>query len=273
MERVRFFDGEQWRLLKQRSVEALIGDRAFLTRYASFCLFVVMLVMFMTVMISVYETLDGFFGRASEERFDVVPRMLLVFVFGVFWMGASAGAGALIRERAMFVRECEVARLNVAAYLGGKLHSLSLLGILTVAGYLLIASTARGEGIDEVMRAPVGWAMIVLLATVVCGISLGLMISALSRSVRWSQGVVAVFVLGMMLLAGGDGKAYSRVEMILQGLSPLSWSRASLIEYGSPMPNELFATSQLLPVMWFSVVFLAVAYVFLKRQGYGDLRE
>lgn len=265
MERGRFFDGEQWRLLKQRSVEALLGDRVFLARYAGFVLLLVILVVVLMGLSTFLEAPGG--GE------DVFARLLVVVLMGAFGVGAGAGAGALVRERVMFVRECGAANLNVAAYLGSKVHSLSLLGIVAVMAYLPVA---RGVGMswgEYLGVVPVGWFLIGLLATMACGVCFGLMVSALSRSVLQSQVVVGVLVLGAVLISISASSFSSRVGAVFQWMSPLSWSRASLLEYGSAMPDELLASGYLVPLVWFSVAFMAIAYVFLKRQGYGDLGE
>ncbi len=274
MERARFFDGDQWRLLKQRSIEALLGDRAFLGRYLVFWLLLVAFVYFWMASIGISCCLVP---EHAESHFAVENKVFsslaVTGLMGAFWMGAMAGAGVLVRERTMFVRECGAANLNIAAYLGSKVHSLSLLGIVAVMAYLPVARGTK-SGVEQYMGAvPVGWFLIALLATMVCGVCFGLMVSALSRRVWQSQLAVGVLAIGMGLFSLNAASFTSQAGIISQWFTPLSWARASMVGYGSTPSDELSATIHLLPVMCFALVFLAIAYVFLKRQGYGESRE
>src|SRR6056297_2686602 len=156
-ERGSFFDRYQAAVLTDRYLETVLAD----FKNTGLLLLQAPVLAIMAVM--VWQNID----RAS-------PSLYFVMVLSIFWIGCMNACREIVKERALFLRE-RMFNLDVGAYLYSKVRVLALVGTVQVALYSLIVV----KWID--VRVAIGWLLIGLFFTMLCGICLGLLISACVR--------------------------------------------------------------------------------------------
>lgn len=189
--------------------------------------------------------------------------LYFVMVLSIFWIGCMNACREIVKERELFLRE-RMFNLEVGAYLFSKVRVLSLVGIVQVGLYGLIVS----HYID--VRVAIGWLLIALLVTVLCGTCLGLLISAsVKRSdyaVAWVPLVIIPqIVFSEFTISEDQYQGFSEIVFVLM---PSRWGFESLVEFGQTSPELLTALAHLLPMIGYCAVFLLIAYPILSLQRY-----
>lgn len=198
----------------------------------------------------------GNVGRATESLYFVMTLSML-------WVGCMDGCREIVKERALLLRE-KMAGLNIASYLYAKVRVLSLLACVQATAYAIIIY----KYIDT--RIPVGWIIITMMITTVCGVCLGLMISAFVKRSDYAVGLVPLVIIPQILFsqfAISEDKFEGASEVIYT-LMPSRWGYESLLEFANTGGNTVSAIGYLVPLMIFSVVFVAAAYPILRIQKY-----
>ncbi len=189
--------------------------------------------------------------------------LYFVMVLSMFWVGCMNACREIVKERELFLRE-RMFDLDVGAYLYSKVRILALVAIVQVGLYGLILARA----ID--LRIPIGWLLINLLFTAMCGICLGLLISAsVKRSdyaVAWVPLVIIPQIVFSEFTISGD--QFQGVSKVLFRLMPSRWSYESLMEFAATSTNLFTAVGYMIPLLGYCLLFLLVAYPILRLQKY-----
>ena len=191
------------------------------------------------------------------------PTLYFVMVLSMFWIGCMNACREIVKERALFLRE-RMYNLDVGAYLYSKVRVLALVGIVQVGLYSLIVARA----ID--VRMPIGWLLLNLLATVMCGTCLGLLISASVRRSDYAVAWVPVVIIPQIIFSEFTipEDQFQGVSEVVFRLMPSRWSYESLMEFGDTAQAYLVGAAYLLPVVAYCLLFLLIAYPILRMQRY-----
>jgi ABC-type multidrug transport system ATPase subunit/pSer/pThr/pTyr-binding forkhead associated (FHA) protein len=174
----------------------------------------------------------------------VEDRLTTVFLLGfvALWFGVNNSAREIVGEISLLRRERR-GGLSAAAYLASKLCVLGLIAVLqSVALVGLVAVLMPGL---ELQWAP---AMLICGLVACCGVSLGLMISAFSKTSITA--IVAIpLVLIPVILLGGLIKLYHELSggwllRLASDLTPARWSFEALTTV-SASPKFVFGVSSL----------------------------
>jgi ABC transport system ATP-binding/permease protein len=189
--------------------------------------------------------------------------LYFVMVLSVLWLGCMNACREIVKERALFLRE-RMFDLDVGAYLYSKLRVLMLVGSVQVGLYGLIVV----RWID--VRVPIGWLLITLWLTVLCGTALGLLISSCVRRSDYAVGLVPLVILPQILFSefAIQKSQFQGASAWVYRLMPSRWGYESLAEYAQTSPDILRAAGYSLPLVGFAAVFVLIAYPILKWQKY-----
>lgn len=191
------------------------------------------------------------------------PALYFVMVLSMFWIGCMNACREIVKERALFLRE-RMFNLDVGAYLYSKVRVLALVGVVQVGLYTFIVAQA----ID--LRIPIGWVLMNLLATVMCGTCLGLLISASVRRSDYAVAWVPLVIIPQIVFSEftiSEDQFRGASKLVFQ-LMPSRWSYESLMEYGATTTQYLMGSAYLLPVVGYCLLFLLIAYPILRWQKY-----
>ncbi len=191
------------------------------------------------------------------------PTLYFVMVLSLFWIGCMNACREIVKERELFLRE-RMFNLDVGAYLYSKVRVLALVGTVQVGLYSVIVARA----ID--VRIPIGWLLINLLATVMCGTCLGLLISSAVRRSDYAVAWVPLVIIPQIIFSEftiPEDQFQGASEVVFK-LMPSRWSYESLLEFGDTGQDYLMGASYLLPVLGYCALFLLIAYPILRMQRY-----
>ncbi|MBA2662036.1 MAG: ABC transporter permease [Bradymonadaceae bacterium] len=244
--RGRFIDWYQGGVLSDRYLETILAD----WKSTGLLLLQAPLLAGMAVMV---------WGNVSRAN----AALYFVMVLSVLWLGCMNACREIVKERALFLRE-KMVNLDVGAYLYSKVRVLSLIGIVQVVLYSLIVY----RWVD--VRVAIGWLIIALLFTVLCGTCLGLLISALVKRSDYAVGMVPLVILPQILFSefAISKDQFKGVSETIYKLMPSRWGYESLAEFAKTSPEFVSAFGYLLPLLLFSCLFVGIAYPVLKWQKY-----
>lgn len=189
--------------------------------------------------------------------------LYFVMTLSGIWLGCMDACREIVKERELFLRE-KMFNLDVAAYLYSKIRVLALLNVVQVVAYVAILH----KFLDT--RIPIGWAIINMLVSTLCGTCLGLLISASVRRSDYAVGLVPLVILPQILFSefAISKDDFSGVSEWIFILTPSRWGYESLVEFSQTNASHLEGAAKLLPLLAFGVVFLTVAWLILRRQRY-----
>jgi ABC-type multidrug transport system ATPase subunit len=160
-------------------------------------------------------------GSAVELQRAGAAASTVLFLMNIaaIWFGCSNAAREIVAEWAVFSRERMVG-LRLAAYIASKLGLLSLIGVTQCI--LLLGIVRFGCRLD----APWPLLLLCLFLSTLVGTSLGLLISALSRSSEVAISLVPLAILPMVVLGGmmQPVHAMDQPARTLAHLVPSRWS-------------------------------------------------
>jgi ABC transport system ATP-binding/permease protein len=190
--------GSQFSVLVRRYVRVIAADR----RNAS--LLVLQPIVLGLLMLAALPPHELAAPAAGQVR--AVSRaglVLLVVLLGATWIGASNAVREIVRELPIIQRE-RAAGLGVLPYIASKV---AVLGTLTVAQCTVMAllALAREGSHDQGSLLPSSVPELVIAAILagICGMTLGLLISALASTADQAMTVLPVVLLLELLLAMG----------------------------------------------------------------------
>ena len=168
-------------------------------------------------------------GAANAMSASYTPFLqtnIFIFMMGLtaVFAGMFLPLNDLIKERSIFTRERMAASLNPLAYLSSKALIYSGFAFVQVLLYLLIISfgvdfPARGAYFNGALEI-----FITIFLTMLAGVGLGLIISAVSKSSQMAAYVFAALMIFQFLFAG----ALFDLRDPLSYLSPTRWSVTAL---------------------------------------------
>jgi ABC-type multidrug transport system ATPase subunit len=190
--------GSQLSVLVRRYVRVLAADRR---NAALLILQPVILGLLMLAALPAHELAAPAAGQVrAVSRAGLV---LLVVLLGATWIGASNAVREIVRELPIIQRE-RAAGLGVGPYIASKVI---VLGILTVAQCAVMAllALARQGSHDQgsLLASPLPELVIAAVLAGLCGMALGLLISALVSTADQAMTVLPVVLLLELLLAMG----------------------------------------------------------------------
>jgi ABC-type multidrug transport system ATPase subunit len=191
----------QWGLLAARYLRLQLANRQALAMMFGQCLLVAALLVILFGNIEKKETV---------VRAQSASTLLFLMAVSCLWFGCNNAAKELVKERTIYTRERDV-NLLVPAYYASKLLLLgiwSLLQVTVLFGIVKLGTHLPGGYVGQ-------WWVLSSLALV--GVTMGLVISAISKSDDMAVTVVPIVLIPQIALAGvvapveGFGKFLSQV--------------------------------------------------------------
>jgi ABC transport system ATP-binding/permease protein len=138
------------------------------------------------------------YGRSLEAQ-----RLLVVLVVGAAFLGIAPAIREIVQESTIYRRERAVG-LSPGAYLASKVTIFALINVVQVVLFVYLALLGRGGPAGSVVIPdPMIEIMVaVALVAVACTV-LGLLVSALARTVEQTTPVLVVVVMTQLVLSGG----------------------------------------------------------------------
>lgn len=197
----------------------------------------------------------GNLGRANAALY-------FVMTLSAIWIGCMDSCREIVKERALFLRE-KMAGLDIPAYIYSKFRVLSLLSFVQAVTYALIVY----EFVD--VNIPIGWLMISLIASTLCGCCLGLLISAWVKRSDYAVGLVPLVILPQILFSefAIPADQFEDLSETIYTLMPSRWGYESLTRFADG-GDQIAAFAQLLPLVGFGALFLCLCYPILRVQRY-----
>lgn len=210
------------------------------------------------------------FGKVSSEAFVEGQKIVFLLCISAFWLGCSNSAKEIVKEKELVERERR-SGLSALGYLGAKAAFLSVLSLSQSVGlYVLTAWFVDLPG-NFIMYA------LSLAAIALCGVALGLTISAVSSNTDIAATAVPLAVIPQVILAGVLHPLTGWAERFAMVASPTFWctgamtnrlywavfDSAFLKERLLPMASQYSAFGSLLITLLFAAVLFGVAGVAL----------
>ncbi|MCW3038572.1 MAG: hypothetical protein JWM31_477 [Solirubrobacterales bacterium] len=227
----------------------------------------------------------GSFDRAGDQPANAV-QLVFMMMTGAIWLGITAAAREIVKERSIIEREFDVG-LRSDAYVLAK--AIVLFGLSTVQVVLMMAVVVLlqplGESLGSVL-ALVGLAILVSWVSV----ALGLVVSALARSVDQAAGVVPLILIPQLLFAGAL-VPLTRMPRIAEAIAQIVYGRWAYAGMGSAVDLDTRLTSRTgtnealgfgrsfftltpstsaLALICFTAIFLAMTAVVLQWRAPAD---
>lgn len=246
LEKKGFIDRYQASVLTDRYLETVLAD------WKNTGLLLLQAPILAAMAVMVWGNID----RASGSLY-------FVMVLSMFWIGCMNACREIVKERALFLRE-RMFNLDVGAYLFSKLRVLALVGAVQAGIYGAIIY----KSLD--VRVAIGWLLIGLMVTVLCGTCLGLLISAVVKRSDYAVGLVPLVIIPQIIFSEFtiSEDQFKGVSATLFKMMPARWPYKSLVEFAQTAPDHLAATGYLLPALGYCVVFMLIAYPILRLQRY-----
>ncbi len=246
MSRPGLINWRQGRILADRYLEQMLAD------YKSTGILLLQAPLLAAMVVAVWSNI----GHATGSLY-------FVMTLSAFWLGCTDACREIVKERALFLRE-RMVNLEVGAYLYSKMRVLALLNVVQVVTYALIIE----QWVD--VRVAIGWLIINLLFTALCGTALGLLISASVEKSDYAVGLVPIVILPQILFSefAISEDAFAGVSEFMYHAMPAGWAFESLKEFGKTAPDQLLAAGYMMPLVGFGLLFLLIAYPILRMASY-----
>jgi ABC-type multidrug transport system ATPase subunit len=149
---------------------------------------------------------------------------LVVFLMAIsaIWFGCINACREIVKELPIYLRERAV-NLELLPYLGSKVAVLSgLCAAQCLALYLIVAGMTGLEGSGGLQFAT-------LFLTSVCGMLMGLVVSALMSNADKAMAVIPVLLIPQVILADSIVKLGDGMRLLAQWLVPAFWSVDAMV--------------------------------------------
>ena len=194
---------------------------------------------------------------------EASPSLYFVMTLSAIWIGCMDACREIVKEQALFLRE-RMFNLEVSAYLYSKVRVLLLLNFVQAVSYGAIVY----KGLD--LKVAIGWVILQQLAALICGTCLGLLISALVRRSDYAVGAVPLVILPQILFSefAIPKDKFAGISEHIYRLMPSRWGYESLMEFAKSSGSQLTAAAQLVALLVFGAIFVALCYPALKLRRY-----
>ena len=199
---------QQTRVLTRRYLAVWRGDRAALFALLGQSLLVAIL------LAAVFGKLDGV-ANPSQRAINTGNLLFLLAVTS-FWLGCNTAAKELVKECVIYQRERAV-NLRADSYLTSKFIVLTLIALAQVTLLFVVVRVICGPPGNILGQ----WGSLALLS--LAGTSLGLLISAASRTEEVALALVPVCVIPQIVLAGVVAPLSGAMEILAKGVAACYW--------------------------------------------------
>jgi ABC-type multidrug transport system ATPase subunit/pSer/pThr/pTyr-binding forkhead associated (FHA) protein len=209
--------------------------------------------------------LDTFNAYATAKSFLYVTALVTGAI------GMLLPARDLLLEHSIYARE-RMMNLRLAPYLASKVVLYSLLVFLQAVIYLLIILLGVGLPVMGAYLPAVLEVLITLFLTMLTGLSLGLLISATSRTREVLLSLMPMAFFFQFFFSGGLPNIHGGPLELVSWLAPAHWSITAL-ETSLGLPGMVaHSTPALLPVSWLvlvgmTIMLLCGAWLGLRKQA------
>ncbi len=209
--KVRRSSWQQFQLLTRRYWDSLISDRKYL---ATLFLQAPIIALMMIIVFGRddFDRTNGDFGRASTLVF------LLVIV--AVWFGTSNSAREIVKESSIYRRERRIG-LKLGPYIFSKLAVQTALVVAQILLLLLITWAGLGLGLSSIET--LGYIFITLLLTALAGVTLGLLISAVTSNSDRATGFVPIVLIPQIIFSGAVVALDGVVGNVISAFMPSRW--------------------------------------------------
>lgn len=215
-------------ILLRRGIELLTADVNSLIMLVGQCLLIAALI----VMLFGDASLDG--EENIYEAFHATQAILFLLCVSSFWFGCNNAAKEIVKEKTIFERERAVG-LNIFSYYLSKFAILA--GLTSIQITVLFAVVAFATELEGPLYAfyPA------LVLNGVCGVSLGLVISAWASNTDVAATAVPIAVIPQVILAGMIGEISGAAEWISSTFVTCFWTFGGVCEQ---IPDSVITSSQ-----------------------------
>jgi hypothetical protein len=225
-------------------------------------------------------------GPVVPDREGINPRytfiLLFIIVMVVLWFGTNNAAKEIVKEEAIYGRERAV-NLGILPYLASKFL---VLGLVTILQALVLLALVFGT--LEMLHAFAGHSLPsaehrlaylpqlgVLSLLAVCGVALGLLLSACVSSPDRANALLPYVLIPQIILGGGIlGVEGGALRSLAMGLSPVYWGYRAVHRGAQHLPEGFpghvrYGDGAALPCLALlaqTVVLLVLTAWFLRRK-------
>jgi len=197
---------------------------------------------------------------ASVE--EDTPTLWFVMCLSSLWFGCIGACREIVKERAIVERE-RFFGLSLPAYVGSKLVVLGALGLVQVLGMQIVVESRIA------LRGPMLVETLALWGASLCGVGLGLLVSALSRAQERAVGVVPLLILPQILFSeiAVPRDTFTPVVAAVEKAMPVRWAFRAFAELAAPETDWWTALGDLavLPLMAASLAVATVLALTIRR--------
>ncbi len=197
---------------------------------------------------------------ASVE--EDTPTLWFVMCLSSLWFGCIGACREIVKERAILERE-RFHALSMTAYVASKVAMLGLVGLAQVLTLQLVIE------LDLALRGPYLLQTLALWGAALCGVGLGLLVSALSRAQERAVGVVPLLILPQILFSelAIPRDTFSDAVNVIEKLMPVRWAFRVFQEAAEDEPSWLITLADLsvLPIMALALSAATVLALELRR--------
>jgi ABC-type multidrug transport system permease subunit len=165
------------------------------------------------------------FGVLGDKKdFERIPQtrsLLFLLAVSSFWFGCNSAAKELVKERIIYNRERDF-NLRIDSYFASKFIVLVVISLIQVTLLFFIA---------RLWCAPPGSILgqwLALATVAVAGVSLGLLISAVSPTEEVAVALVPMAVIPQIILAGVIAPVTGIAKLLARSLVTVYWAQQAL---------------------------------------------
>ncbi len=230
----------QFVTLSARMITVICSDRG----YAIFLLGLPLILALLT------HSVPGTHGLKPDPTFSLeAQRLLVVFIVGASFMGIAVAIREIISEGPIYARERAVG-VSPGAYLASKLVVFAIIDVLQVLLFVYLALLGRGGPTQPLvihfwplLEIIIPVALVAFVSTV-----LGLMVSALVKTVDQTTPILVVSVMAQLVLSGGLFQVHG--QKVLEQISWLAPSRWGFAAAGSTVNLLTMVPPEIADPLW-----------------------
>ncbi len=165
------------------------------------------------------------FGDIHEKEFphdaQQSARIMFLLAISALWFGCNNSAKEIVKERTIYAKERDVNLLTLS-YLASKVLLLGAISLLQVG--LLLAIVKIGTGVVGGVGS-----CLLLFSLALTGVSLGLLISAASKSTDIAVTVVPLVLIPQIILSGAIAEVGGFAKLLAQPFIVTYWGYGGLV--------------------------------------------
>lgn len=192
------------------------------------------------------------------------PSLRFVLALAAVWFGCINGCREIVKERAIVERE-RLFGLSMAAYTWSRF---AVLAWLSLAQVILLQGAVEWH---LSLHGPMGLQILALWGASLCGVGMGLLVSALAKAQERAVGAIPLLLLPQILFSefAIPRKSFGRVVETVEYLMPVRWAYRIFEETAAKETDWWIVAGSLavLPV-YTAVLGILVVLVLQKRREF-----